>query len=144
MKHNLTTHPSLVVELYTGRAASAASRLGGESLCQRTNIPSSDLPQSSDFLKQFYIYTISVLGFLDLILNPKTAGQDLLACATAYWRWGGDHQTPIDVTAINMNLNETRNDLNNSSASKTLSIDTLNDNTNSNLVYIYKFTRYSS
>jgi hypothetical protein len=27
MEHNWTTHPSLVVELYTGRAASAARRL---------------------------------------------------------------------------------------------------------------------
>ena len=52
--------------------------MGEEHLCYSVS------PLNLRFFKIVYIHIIPVLGFLDLILNPKTAGQNLLARALAY------------------------------------------------------------
>jgi hypothetical protein len=62
---------------------------------------------------------------------------DFLTCG------GGDPLPPIDVFAINMQLNENTNSINNLSSSSTLGITTLNNTTNSILGYINNLTRYS-
>jgi hypothetical protein len=71
---------------------------------------------------------LNILIGIGSILNILTGGGS------------GDPPAPIHVTAININLDETRNDLNCLSSSSTLSFDSLNNTTTSILGYINNFT----
>jgi hypothetical protein len=57
---------------------------------------------------------------------------------------GVDLPTPIDVSAININLSNVINDLNSLSSSSTLAITGLNNTTTSILGYINGTTRFSN
>ncbi len=67
----------VLLHLYDHQESSRVSESCG--FIRDIDAVSTNLPQSSEILKIFYNHIIHVFGFLDLILNPKTGGQHLLA-----------------------------------------------------------------
>jgi hypothetical protein len=57
---------------------------------------------------------------------------------------GGDDSPVVDVFAINLSINENKNNINNLSVASTLAITTLSNTTTSILGYINNLTRYST
>ncbi len=63
-------------------------RMSGSNTCSPSLFQVDSWSRQVDFSEQvkiFYIHTIPVLGFNDLILNPKTAGQNLRTRGTALY-----------------------------------------------------------